>query len=60
MLMGCNAADQSELFGFLDFNDVLVFLVNFSNAEPVADLALPIGIDDFNDVVVFLTLFAQG
>ena len=57
---GCNAADLSEPFGTLDFDDVIAFLSAFGAMEAPADLAMPVGVFDFADVLAFLEAFGAG
>ncbi len=57
---GCNAADLSEPYGVLDFDDVLAYLTAFGAMDSAADLALPVGVFDFNDVLAFLGAFGAG
>jgi len=53
-------ADTAEPFGTLNFNDVVVFLIAFSEGDPGADIAEPIGTLDFSDVLAFLVAFSEG
>ncbi|MEZ6242242.1 MAG: GC-type dockerin domain-anchored protein [Phycisphaerales bacterium] len=56
----CNAVDLAEPYGFLDFTDVLAYLVAYANLDSAADIAVPIGIFDSNDIITFLNLFGGG
>ena len=54
------AADLIAPDGVLDFSDVSVFLVYFSQGYPPADMAPPFGTLDFADIIAFLSAFAAG
>ena len=56
----CSPADLAEPFGTLDFDDVLAFVIAFSNMNPVADLSPPFGVFDFGDVLNFLGFYSLG
>ncbi|MEM1184000.1 MAG: GC-type dockerin domain-anchored protein [Planctomycetota bacterium] len=56
----CNAADLGVPFGFLDLEDVDVFIAAFLAGDPVADIAFPFGFIDLSDVDTFIAAFLAG
>ncbi|MEZ6242673.1 MAG: GC-type dockerin domain-anchored protein [Phycisphaerales bacterium] len=57
---GCSDADLAFPGGVISIDDVLAFLVYFSEQDACADYAPPIGQWDINDVLAYLVLFSQG
>ncbi|MEM1186608.1 MAG: beta-propeller fold lactonase family protein [Planctomycetota bacterium] len=56
----CNAADLGVPFGFLDLEDVDVFIAAFLAGDAAADIAFPFGFIDLSDVDAFIGSFLAG
>lgn len=57
---GVNCPADLNNSGTLDFFDVLAFLNQFNNQDPVADIAAPAGVFNFFDVTAFLAQVNAG
>lgn len=57
---GCNLADIAPPFGILDLADIGLFVVAFTNQDPIADIAPPFGVFDLGDLGLFVGEFTAG
>ncbi|MEM1186616.1 MAG: reprolysin-like metallopeptidase [Planctomycetota bacterium] len=57
---GCNLADISVPFGFLDLSDTDAFIAGYLASDTIADIAAPFGFLDLSDVDAFIAAFTAG